>query len=107
MHERLSFYIKRDSLIHRLNPLTKLVLVFAFIGIAFTFPWYWIRLFLFVFVLIPLAFIAKVSREYFFTATRLILPAAGFLFLMQALFQPIGEETVSYTHLTLPTSDLV
>lgn len=94
MHERLSFYIKRDSVIHRLNPLTKVVLVFAFIGFAFTFPWYWMSLSLFLFILIPLAFIAKVSREYFFTATRLILPAAGFLFLMQALFQPIGEEII-------------
>lgn len=94
MHERLSFYIKRDSVIHRLNPLTKLVLVFAIIAIAFTFPWYWMPICLFLFVLIPIAFIAKVSREYFITVTRLILPAAGFLFLMQALFQPVGEEII-------------
>src|SRR5688572_19881329 len=94
MHERLSFYIKRDSVIHRLNPLTKLVLVLAFIGVTFTFPWYWTALFLFLFVLIPLSLISKVFREFLFTATRLILPAAGFLFVMQTLFQPIGEEII-------------
>jgi energy-coupling factor transport system permease protein len=94
MHERLSFHIKRDSVIHRLNPLTKLILVLTLILLAFLTPWYWIAPFLFVFILIPLSFIAKVAREFFLTATRLILPAAGFLFIMQALFQPVGEEIV-------------
>lgn len=94
MHERLSFYIKRDSLLHRLNPLTKLTLALALILLAFLTPWYWIAPFLFVFILIPLSFIGKVWREFFFTATRLIFPAAGFLFVMQALFQPIGEEII-------------
>lgn len=94
MHERLSFYIKRDSAIHRLNPLSKLVLVLAFIGITFTFPWFWIGLFLFLFVLIPLSLIGKVFREFLFTTTRLILPAAGFLFVMQTFFQPVGEEII-------------
>jgi energy-coupling factor transport system permease protein len=94
MHERLSFYINRDSAIHRLNPLTKLTMVLALIVIAFTFPIYWTALFLFLFILIPLSFVAKVFREFFFTATRLIFPAAGFLFVMQALFQPIGEQII-------------
>jgi hypothetical protein len=35
MHERLSFHIKRDSFIHNLNPLTKLVLTLTLILIAF------------------------------------------------------------------------
>lgn len=94
MHERLSFHIKRDSVIHRLNPLTKLILVLTLILLAFLTPWYWIAPFLFGFVIIPLSFIAKVAREFSFTATRLILPAAGFLFIMQALFQPVGKEII-------------
>lgn len=94
MHERLSFYIKRDSAIHRLNPLTKLVLVLTLILIAFTGPWYWTPHLLVLLAITPLSFIGKVPREYFRTASRLILPAATFLFLMQAFFQPVGTHVI-------------
>lgn len=94
MHERLSFHIKRDSPLHRLNPLTKLVLTLALIIIAFTFPWYWAPHLLFLIAIIPLSMLGKVFGEFSRTALRLILPAAGFLFLMQALFQPIGTDII-------------
>jgi energy-coupling factor transport system permease protein len=94
MHERLSFHIKRDSILHRLNPLTKLTLVLVLIVIAFTNPWYWAPQLLFLAVIIPLSIVGKVSREFFLTALRLILPAAGFLFLMQAFFHPVGENII-------------
>lgn len=91
MHERLSFYVKSDSLLHRLNPLTKLTLVFSLILIAFGSPWYWTPHLIILLVIVPLSFLGKVQREYFQAAVRLILPAAGFLFVMQALFQPGGQ----------------
>ena len=94
MHERLSFYVKRNSVLHRLNPLTKLTLVFGLVLISFLSPWYWTPPFLFLIVIIPLSFIGKVNREFFRTLSRLILPAASFLFLMQAFFQPIGEHVI-------------
>lgn len=94
MHERLSFYIKRDSTIHRLNPLTKLVGVLTLILLAFLTPYYWMPHILAVFFIPLLSFIAKVSKEYFITALRLIIPAATFLFVMQALFQPLGEKVI-------------
>ncbi len=94
MHERLSFHIKRDSVIHRLNPLTKLTLIFAIILIAFTSPWYWTPHLLLLLAIIPLSFLARVFPEFFKAATRLILPAASFLFLMQAFFQPVGEHVI-------------
>jgi energy-coupling factor transport system permease protein len=44
-------------------------------------------------VVIPLSFLGKVSREYLSAILRIILPATAFLFVMQALFQPLeGEE---------------
>jgi energy-coupling factor transport system permease protein len=89
MHERLSFYIKRDSALHRLNPLTKIVLVLGIIFITFASPWYWTSLALLLFVIVPLGFAGKVAKEFFGAAMRLIIPAAGFIFLMQAFFQPI------------------
>lgn len=94
MHERLSFHIKRDSVIHRLNPLTKLTLILALILISFTSPWYWTPHVVLLLAVIPLSGLGRVFPEFFKAATRLILPAAGFLFLMQAFFQPIGEEVI-------------
>ncbi len=94
MHERLSFYVKRDSLLHRLNPLTKMTMVLALILISFLSPWYWTPHVLLLFVILPLSFIGKVSREFFGAFLKLILPAAIFLFLMQAFFQPIGNRVI-------------
>lgn len=94
MHERLSFYVKRDSALHHLNPLTKLTLVLALVLISFISPWYWTSHLLFLFVLIPLSVVGKVSREFFRTFLNLILPAALFLFLMQAFFQPIEGQVI-------------
>jgi len=94
MHERLSYFVKRDSVLHRLNPLTKIMLALSIILIAFLSPWYWTAHLLLFLVVIPLCFIGRVSREYFTTALRLIVPAAGFIFIMQALFQPVGQTVI-------------
>jgi len=90
MHDRLSFYFYRDSIIHRLNPLTKLTLVFGLILISFISPFYWTSVILMLAVIIPLVVIGKVTREYLNAAVRIILPAAVFIFVMQSLFQPLG-----------------
>ena len=91
MQERLSFYVERDSPLHRLNPLTKLVLAFALTMIGFLSPWYWTPHVIILLIVIPLSFVARVQGQYLGAARRLILPAAGFLFIMQALFQPVGK----------------
>ena len=103
MHERLSFYVKRDSPIHRLNPLTKAIVALGLTLIAFLSPWYWTPHIIVLLVIIPLSFAGKVQREYFYAAFRIILPAAGFLFLMQAFFQPIGKDylfEIWFLHIT-------
>ena len=94
MHERLSLYVQRDSFLHRLNPLTKLTLTFAIILSSFISPWYWTALALVFVVVIPLSFVGKVQREYFWTALRLLVPVAGFIFVMQALFLPLGTREI-------------
>ena len=94
MHERLSYYVQRDSGLHRLNPLTKIILVLSIVIISFVSPWYWTPQVVLLFVIVPLSLLGRVSREFFSTALRLILPAAGFIFIMQALFQPIGETVI-------------
>ena len=94
MHERLSFHIQRDSLLHRLNPLTKIVIILTIILISFTFPNYWTPHLLLIIAILPLSLMGKVFREFSATALKLIIPTAGFLFLMQAFFQPLGETVI-------------
>ncbi len=94
MHERLSFFVKRDSALHPLNPLTKIVLALGIILVSIFSPWYWTSHVLLLVVIVPLVFIGKVATEYFTSALRLILPAAGFIFFMQAFFQPIGQTVI-------------
>jgi energy-coupling factor transport system permease protein len=92
MHERLSLYVQRESPLHSLNPLTKLCLTFAFILIGFLSPWYWTTVLLIFAGIIPCSVVGKVQREYFWSALRLLAPVAGFIFIMQALFLPIGTD---------------
>lgn len=91
MHERLSLYIPRESPLHRLNPLTKLTLTFALILIAYFSPWYWTGTALIVTVIVPLSLAGRVGREYAWAALRLLIPATGFIFVMQSFFLPGGE----------------
>ena len=93
-HERLSYYLKRDSFLHQLNPLTKIILALSIILISFISPAHWTSLALWLLVIVPLSVLGKVWREFFTSATRLIMPAAGFIFIMQALFQPVGENVI-------------
>jgi energy-coupling factor transport system permease protein len=94
MQERLSFYVRQKSPLHSLNPLTKLTLAFGLTFVSFISPWYWTPHFVIAVVIIPLSFVGRVQREYLSTALRLILPATAFLFVMQALFQPIGKTII-------------
>src|SRR6185436_8887675 len=45
-------------------------------------------------VIIPLSFVGRVNREFFRAFLGLILPAASFLFFMQAFFQPVGGTVI-------------
>lgn len=105
MHERLSFFIKRDSVIHRLNPMTKVVLALSLVLVAFLSPWYWTPQIVFVVAIIPLSFIAKVSRQFWNFFLKVILPTVTFLFMMQAVFLP-GESKVIFNLFGLEVTEL-
>jgi energy-coupling factor transport system permease protein len=105
MHERLSFFVKRDSPIHRLNPLTKVVMAFSLVLIAFLSPWYWTPPILLFFAIIPLTLVAKVSREYWSFFLKVLLPTIALLFIMQALFLP-GESRILFQFLGLEVTEL-
>ena len=105
MHERLSFFVRRDSPIHRLNPMTKVVMALSLVLIAFLSPWYWTPLALFLLVIIPLTLLAKVAREYWSFIFKVILPTVAILFLMQALFLP-GESKIVFKLFGLEVTEL-
>jgi energy-coupling factor transport system permease protein len=77
-----------------LNPLTKLSLAVFLTFISFLSPWYWTPHWVILVIIVPLSFLGRVQREFFSTALRLILPVTAFLFVMQALFQPIGKTVI-------------
>ena len=105
MHERLSFFIKRDSFIHTLNPMTKVVLALAIVLITFLSLWFWFPAVIFILVIIPLLLIAKVAREYWRFFSKIILPTIIILFLMQAVFLP-GESRVLFEFWRLEITEL-
>jgi energy-coupling factor transport system permease protein len=107
MHERLSFYVKRDSILHRLNPLSKLTLVSGIAFISFVAPFYWTPHLLILIAIIPLGYFGKVLRDYFKVTLRLILPTAGFIFVMQALFQPLEGRELFRLAFLHPTQESV
>jgi energy-coupling factor transport system permease protein len=90
MADRLSFFIPQSGLLHRANPLTKLVYALSAILIAYFSPWYWTATLL-VAVNILLGFAGNIQREYLNIVRRLLLPVVGFIFVMQSLFLPHGQ----------------
>lgn len=105
MRERLSFFVKRDSLIHRLNPLTKIVMAFSIVLVAFISPWYWTPQLLFLVAILPLTIIARVARPYWSFFIKVMLPTIFILFIMQALFLP-GESRVIFEIFGLEVTEL-
>jgi len=105
MHDRLSFYFQRDSILHKLNPLTKLFLVFGLILVTFISPFYWTPHLIIVIAVIPLSLLGKVPSEYLNSILRIILPATGFLFIMQALFQPVEGRELFHIWFLHPTME--
>jgi energy-coupling factor transport system permease protein len=89
MNNSRSFFVPVDSILHRLNPLTKLTFAFAMIIPAFLSD----RV-LAPFLAIPIliaVFIGRVHRQYLNLFFKLILPTTLFMFVMQSLFLPDGE----------------
>ena len=105
MHERLSFFVRRDSPVHRQNPMTKVVLALSLVFIAFLSPGYWTPQLIFLFAVIPLSIVARVAREYWNFFLKIILPTITILFLMQALFLP-GESRIIFELFGLEVTEL-
>lgn len=82
-------YIPRDSIIHKLHPLTKLLwaVVVMVLSLVFNNPWYLAAVIL---TVIAVGFIGKVGKDTLVYLSALLL-VAGFVFIFQILFRPEGE----------------
>lgn len=94
MNDRLSFYRKKQSPIHALNPFTKLTLTFTLIFIGVISPGYWTASIIFCLALMPLVILARLFWDYVRVALRLMVPTVGFIFIMQSIFIPGGTTEV-------------
>lgn len=94
MNDRLSFYRHKNSVIHSLNPFTKLTLAFVIILFGALGAGFWTASILVCLIILPLAMASKLLREYLQVALRLILPTAGFMFVMQSIFIPGGTTEI-------------
>jgi energy-coupling factor transport system permease protein len=90
MTDRFSFYQKKNSRIHALNPFTKLSIALTIIVIGLFGAGYWTSFGLIFLGVIPLVLASRLFREYVAVVLKLILPTAGFMFVMQSIFIPGG-----------------
>ena len=89
-----TFYVERDSLLHRLNPLTKLVGALALLMFAFLSPWIWLPAALLLMVVLPLSVVGRVARSFLRSFLRIFGVVGLLLIVLQTLFYPYGETTL-------------
>lgn len=85
---RRSFFLPRDSGLHALHPLTKLMLALCVILIGFLAPWASLPLLLFLFIVLPLSVWGKIARSLIRATLVVAVPFALSITLVQALFYP-------------------
>ena len=85
-----SLYIARDSAIHRLHPLTKLVIVAFCLALGLLLPGIWLTYAVFGLFIVPLAALAGILPSFLRAVFKTALPIVISLFLVQGLFWPGG-----------------
>jgi len=89
-----TFFIPKDSPIHRLNPLTKLTVLGFIIVSLYTINWIHFTILLFLLINFPIAFLGRVSKEFFKIILKVGLPLILFVFAFQIVFYPGGEKVI-------------
>lgn len=86
-----TFYIDRDGILHRLNPLTKLVGALALLMLAFLSPWLWLPTALLLGAVLPLSFVGRVAGPFLRVFLRIFGVVGLLLVLLQTVFYPYGD----------------
>jgi energy-coupling factor transport system permease protein len=101
MSKAFSLYVPRESGMHRLHPLTKLVLVLFCLVLGLFLPGVWLTYAAFVLILLPLAAWAGILPQFVSAVFKTALPIVISLFLVQGLFWPNGTPIASLGPLSL------
>lgn len=90
----LTLYTERTSGLHRLHPLTVLAMAAFCLVAALALPGIWAPYALFLLALVPLALWGRVLPELLRAASKVVIPFAISLFLIQGLLWPGGTPVV-------------
>jgi energy-coupling factor transport system permease protein len=101
MAKSISLYISRASVIHKLNPVTKLAVSGLLLAGSLSLPGLWPSYAFFLFVLMPLALLAHVLKELLDRTWRIALPFAVSVFLIQGFLWPQGTPILALGPLSL------
>ncbi len=100
-----TLYQAKASVIHRLNPVTKLVALLAIIVTVFAIPLWWVAGLIIIVVVVPAAVISGSGGRLLSISLRILLPIIVVLFLVQGLTFPGGETVVLQWGIITVTSE--
>lgn len=83
--------LDRASPIHRLNPVTKLVILVTLIVVVFAVPFWWVAVGVVVLVIVPAAVVSRCGGRLAKLGGAILVPIVGVLFLVQGLTFPGGR----------------
>jgi energy-coupling factor transport system permease protein len=106
MSEVFSLYLPRASGVHRLNPLTKLVLAGFLLVAGLAAPGPWGTYLLFGLVVLPLAWLALIAGDLMRMSFRVALPFAVSVFLIQGFLWPGGTPIFRFGPVSLKQEGL-
>ena len=90
MTTSISLYIAGDSRLHRLYPITKLLLALALILGGFIFPVPWASYAIFLGIILPISIWGGIWKQMVWAVWKIVLPFAISIFLIQGLFWGSG-----------------
>lgn len=107
MSDAFSLYEPRESGLHQLHPLTKIVLALCLLTLGLTLPGTWASYILFGVVVIPLAIWGQVQSSLFKMVWNIILPFAISVLLIQGFLWGEGTPLFTLGPLTLKQEGLL
>lgn len=106
MSDTISLFVPRESGVHRLNPLTKLSLAGFLLVSGLAAPGLFGTYLLFLLGVLPLSWLARVTRELLRMSFRVVLPFAISVFLIQGFLWPRGTPLIGYGPISLKEEGL-
>lgn len=89
-----TLFDNRKSVIHRLNPVTKLIALLAIIVIVFAIPLWWVAGLIVVVVVVPAAVLSRAGGRLLSISLKILLPIIVALFIVQGLTFPGGKTVI-------------